>query len=55
MISSFIPDTPGSVKTQIQRENLLQRENLFAKQKQEIKEEKNEGEEVRTVYRSHWQ
>ena len=38
-ICSFIPDTPGSVKLQIQRENLLQRENLFKEQKRQIKDE----------------
>ena len=32
MVASTIPDVPGSVKLQIQRENLLQREMLFEAQ-----------------------
>ena len=42
-ICSFIPDTPGSVRLQVQRENLLQRENLFSEQKRQIKDEKSEA------------
>ena len=53
-ICSFIPDTPGSVRLQIQRENLLQRENLFKEQKRQIKDEakgrwRTAGEEVAVV------
>ena len=42
-ICSFIPDTPGSVRLQVQRESLLQRENLFSEQKRQIKDEKSEA------------
>jgi hypothetical protein len=34
LIASTVPDTPGSVKQQIQRENMLAREVLFESKKQ---------------------